>query len=37
MVLSMQLKPLPLLLVQTAPIRVQIFLPALSLPVALPW
>src|SRR5438552_1534373 len=32
-----RLKPLPLLLGQTAPMRVQIFLPCLSLPVALPW
>src|SRR5438128_1556935 len=32
-----RLNPLPLLLGQTAPMRVQIFLPCLSLPVALPW
>src|SRR5262249_43378540 len=31
------LNPFPLLLGQTAPMRVQIFFPCLSLPVFLPW
>jgi hypothetical protein len=32
-----EVKPLPLLLGQTAPMRVQIFLPSLSFVVFLPW